>query len=310
MKRTILLLLAATTVMSYLYAQTTKNPFSKMGYKKHITYTSSKGEFEEFHKNADVVEIGSVYFNTKTKKVVGYLNEEKENAEVATATSAMSVDPLCEKYYWISPYAYCLNNPVKFVDPTGMAAEKPIDLFDESDSKTLRDVPKNADYKVGDGQFTVYGHANSRGLQYTDAQGNKQLANTPEKIVTVLSERSPEFKAAMAEKKEISLTIYGCNTASKEYVGHDGKTIIKNPDPIAEKLSAAKENITVTGANGYVNYSTNFWGTPKVVGVSNQTNDGSMITYKNGTVVKTENVNYVAPPTTNNNEKKDEKTQN
>jgi len=29
------------------------------------------------------------------------------------------VDPLCEKYYWISPYAYCLNNPVRFTDPDG-----------------------------------------------------------------------------------------------------------------------------------------------------------------------------------------------
>lgn len=121
MKRTTLFLLAVTTASSCLFAQTTKNPFSELGYKKQITYTSSKGEFEEFHDNADVVEIGSVYFNTKTKKVVGYVNEEKENAKVATATSAMSVDPLCEKYYWISPYAYCMNNPVKFVDPDGKA---------------------------------------------------------------------------------------------------------------------------------------------------------------------------------------------
>jgi RHS repeat-associated protein len=28
-------------------------------------------------------------------------------------------DPLQEKYYSISPYAYCLNNPVRFVDPDG-----------------------------------------------------------------------------------------------------------------------------------------------------------------------------------------------
>lgn len=117
MKRTVLFLLTVTTAVSCLFAQTTKSPFSKLGYKKQVMYTSSKGEFEEFHDKADIVEIGLVYFNTKTNKVVGYVNKEK--AEVAVATSAMSVDPLCEKYYWISPYAYCLNNPVRFVDPDG-----------------------------------------------------------------------------------------------------------------------------------------------------------------------------------------------
>ena len=30
-----------------------------------------------------------------------------------------SVDPLCEQYYETSPYAYCLNNPMKFVDMDG-----------------------------------------------------------------------------------------------------------------------------------------------------------------------------------------------
>ena len=29
------------------------------------------------------------------------------------------IDPLCEKYYSTSPYAYCANNPVKFIDPDG-----------------------------------------------------------------------------------------------------------------------------------------------------------------------------------------------
>lgn len=31
----------------------------------------------------------------------------------------LTIDPLAEKYPWVSPYAYCLNNPVKFVDPDG-----------------------------------------------------------------------------------------------------------------------------------------------------------------------------------------------
>ena len=32
----------------------------------------------------------------------------------------MTMDPLAEKYYSVSPYAWCLNNPVRNVDPTGM----------------------------------------------------------------------------------------------------------------------------------------------------------------------------------------------
>lgn len=30
-----------------------------------------------------------------------------------------SMDPLCEKYYHISPYAYCAGNPINAVDPDG-----------------------------------------------------------------------------------------------------------------------------------------------------------------------------------------------
>ena len=29
------------------------------------------------------------------------------------------MDPLCEKYYSVSPYVYCVNNPVRYIDPDG-----------------------------------------------------------------------------------------------------------------------------------------------------------------------------------------------
>ena len=32
----------------------------------------------------------------------------------------MNIDPLAEKYPGVSPYAFCLNNPVLFIDPNGM----------------------------------------------------------------------------------------------------------------------------------------------------------------------------------------------
>ena len=34
-----------------------------------------------------------------------------------------TLDPLTEKYYSTSPYAYCKGNPVKFIDPDGMRVE-------------------------------------------------------------------------------------------------------------------------------------------------------------------------------------------
>ena len=40
-----------------------------------------------------------------------------------------SIDPLCEKYYHISPYAYCAGNPVKYVDPTGCFYGDYFDLY-------------------------------------------------------------------------------------------------------------------------------------------------------------------------------------
>ena len=43
----------------------------------------------------------------------------KDNAVPGFTT----MDPLCEKYYSISPYAYCAGNPVKFIDPTGMLVD-------------------------------------------------------------------------------------------------------------------------------------------------------------------------------------------
>ena len=38
-----------------------------------------------------------------------------------------TMDPLCEKYYNVSPYAYCFNNPIHFMDIQG---KDPGDFFD------------------------------------------------------------------------------------------------------------------------------------------------------------------------------------
>lgn len=115
--RKLLLALLFLICCVYTYSQN-ENPFKEFGYDVLVA-TSSKGEFQEFHDQTDIVEIGSVLYNRHTKEIVKILDKDSTTIDISSATVAMSIDPHCEKYYWISPYAYCLNNPIKFIDPDG-----------------------------------------------------------------------------------------------------------------------------------------------------------------------------------------------
>ena len=62
----------------------------------------------------------------------GYTGKEAQNPDFSTGYTDfgarqyspalrrwMTPEPLSEKYYGISPYAFCNNNPVNLVDPDG-----------------------------------------------------------------------------------------------------------------------------------------------------------------------------------------------
>jgi RHS repeat-associated protein len=74
----------------------------------------------------------------------------------------LSVDPLAEKYPGVSPYAYCFNNPVNFIDPLGLEGEDP-------------PIKKVVEYKTNRGNpATIYkqgGLINYRGRSDTDTDG-------------------------------------------------------------------------------------------------------------------------------------------
>ena len=116
MKRTALffsILLVAGTI----HAQ---DIFKKHGYNKE-TLTLSKGRYKETFINEGVIQIGTVLIDTRTDKVVKFLEDDDTESGYKAELSSrfLTVDPLAEKYPWLSPYVYCNNNPVRYVDTDG-----------------------------------------------------------------------------------------------------------------------------------------------------------------------------------------------
>ena len=79
-----------------------------------------------------------------------------------------TMDPLCEKYYSISPYAYCAGNPVNLVDPSG------------KDSYLI--IWRTDDGEVGHAAFAV---ENFKQEKYKDKKGKEKTRYVPDGTVTI-----------------------------------------------------------------------------------------------------------------------------
>jgi RHS repeat-associated protein len=88
--------------------------------------------FGKEHENANLMSSTNRWnFNGKEKQTVYGLNYLDYGARMMDVEIGrwFVIDPLAEKYYSISPYAYCMNNPLKYVDPTGMIIEDPDEIY-------------------------------------------------------------------------------------------------------------------------------------------------------------------------------------
>lgn len=111
-----------------LFAQNSPyNPYKSIG-KEAKVLTLSNGQYEEFFDRDTIEIIGSAILNTRTMRVIGFVEYDtlysEATLEPEVVSRWLSRDPLARKYAELSPYAFAANNPVKFVDDDG---KEPID---------------------------------------------------------------------------------------------------------------------------------------------------------------------------------------
>jgi RHS repeat-associated protein len=100
-----------------------------------------------------------------------------------------SMDPLSEKYYSISPYAYCKGNPIRFIDPNG----KEVIAMDENSKRNIRNTLTKAEAKYV--EFNKDGTLNTNKL-------NKSKSMS-ENIKALKAEANSEVKYKYAVTKEM-----------------------------------------------------------------------------------------------------------
>lgn len=108
-----------------------------------------------------------------------------------------TLDPLAEKYYNISPYAWCGNNPVNYIDPFGMdmdwVEDKNHHVYWDDNAKSQETTKKGERYL----DKTVFATDKEGNVFYGDEAGRwHDFASIPE--VTVIGDKDYNFHKSFA----------------------------------------------------------------------------------------------------------------
>jgi RHS repeat-associated protein len=163
------------------------------------------------------------------------------------------VDPLCEDYYGVSPYVYCLNNPIKFVDFNG---KEVIALNALAQQAILNTLPKEVRHyaqfdNIGRIDKDIFNQANTTSGNYGALL---QLVND-RKVFEVNVANKMIYKdenGKLIEKKMGEITLsnnkngdFGFNTGE---VGGLGAT--QTPGNVPEKENSPDGNVKITINSG------------------------------------------------------------
>lgn len=239
------------------------NPFAKYGCKAPVA-TLSKGKYLEVHDLDSIVTIGTSRWDVDNKKIVGDIKIDSSNVDAQPIGDApgmwMSPDPLSEEFPSWSPYTMCYDNPVKYKDPDGRAA----DDWRNTNGDLVYDPSKNG----GRGGYTEFASAQ-------DKQFGNALRNSGER-------GSQAFDKLVNSSAKITVEFHNEETGTGMWqmghtdIGTEGNGYTTQSDG-SIKLDKAKIDIYVDTANKFVD------------GV----NKGEVVKSENGTTYQNQTIDLV-----------------
>ena len=138
-------------------------------------------------------------------------------------------DPLAEKYYAISPYAFCAANPVMFTDPTGM-------------EPTEEEAARIADYVTGD--------------DLVELIGGWTVSNEFEIVNEQSGLKAMYFERTIDGKKEYVLAFSGTDFTSTDDWENNALQVIGQSKQYSQAMEiASKRRNEIPGELTFVGYS-------------------------------------------------------
>ena len=113
-----------------------------------------------------------------------------------------TVDPLAKKYYWISPYVYCTNNPVNAVDPDGK--EKKNVFPNQNGQAEIAQKAIVDNFQDSPNTIVIFGHGDSNGIHIYGNNGD-MIVNSVGSFIEYLDKESVAWQTRYVTGAKISI---------------------------------------------------------------------------------------------------------
>ena len=148
-----------------------------------------------------------------------------------------SVDPLAGDYPWISPYAYCGWNPVKYIDPDGRKCTLSVNYKTNTITISAKYYALKGDSRYAQKAANFWN--NQKGLTYTAKDGTNYSVQF---ALNVYSSKNPEKDAGTDDNTFKIVSMLGTNIEGYKKTGvTEANYKISVVDAYKEETTAAHE---------------------------------------------------------------------